>query len=221
MAYNEELSIEAQVLATASWLRRATAGGQVVVVNDGSSDSTGRIADALAATDPSITVVHHPRNLGMGTAIRNGYAAARCDFVSQLPGDGQVVPETLERFLPFLADHELVLSTYARRDDGLLRRAVTTGYQATAWALLGDRCRFTGTMVFRREWLDRVRLACDSFMVNVELPLKLMRSGVKPAWVTIEALERAHGRSKVLSPGRVALVLREMLALRRELVLPS
>jgi len=73
-------------------------------------------------------------------------------------------------------------------------------------------------MLFRRSRLDGLCLACDSFLVNVELPLKLMRRGVVPGWVVIEApLPRAHGRSKVLSSRRVALVVREMLALRREM----
>jgi glycosyltransferase involved in cell wall biosynthesis len=221
MAYNEAGSIAAQARATADFLRRVGSNGQVVIVDDGSRDGTGAIADALAAEDPIHTVVHHPTNLGMGRAIRSGYAAARCEFVSQLPGDGQVVPDTLERFLPHLATHDLVLSTYTRRDDGLARKVVTAGYQATARVLLGDRCAFTGTMVFRRAWLDRIRLTCDSFLVNVELPLKLMRAGVVPAHVTIQALERAHGRSKVLSARRVAHVVAEMLALRRELVVRS
>jgi hypothetical protein len=153
----------------------------------------------------------------MGVAIRSGYAAATKEFVTQLPGDGQVVPDTLARFLPHLATHDLVLSTYARRGDGLVRAAVTAGYQATALALLGNRCAFTGTMVFRRALLDRVTLTCDSFLVNAELPLKLLRQGVVPAHVTIEAVARAHGRSKVLSAGRVARVVTEMLKLRAEM----
>lgn len=218
MAYNERESIEAQVRATEAFLGRcAGEGSEVVVVDDGSTDGTGEVADRLAAESGAVRVVHHPVNRGMGAAIRSGYAAARAEFVTQLPGDGQVSPDTLQRFLPHLATHDLVLSTYARRDDGLARAAVTAAYQATAWLLLGDRCAFTGTMVFRRALLDRVRLTCDSFLVNVELPLKLMRLGIRPARVTIEAAARAHGRSKVLSVPRVARVLREMLALRAEL----
>ncbi len=221
MAFNESGSIEAQAQATAAFLRRVGSDGQVVIVDDGSTDGTGAIADRLAAADPIFTVVHHPTNLGMGRAIRSGYAAANREFVSQLPGDGQVVPDTLERFLPHLAGHDLVLSTYTRRDDGLARKVVTAGYQATARLLLGDRCAFTGTMVFRRSWLGRIELTCESFLVNVELPLKMMRAGVVPAHVTIQALERAHGRSKVLSARRVAHVVAEMLALRWALVVRS
>jgi glycosyltransferase involved in cell wall biosynthesis len=218
MAFNERDSIEAQVRATLAFLARcAGPGSEVVVVDDGSRDGMGQVVDAIAASEPAVQVVHHPTNLGMGVAIRSGYAAARCDFVTQLPGDGQVAPDTIERFLPHLESHDLVLSTYTKRDDGLARAVVTAGYQGIALALLGDRCAFTGTMVFRRALLDRVRLTCDSFLVNVELPLKLMRLGVRPAHVTITAVARAHGRSKVLSFRRVARVVREMLKLRAEM----
>jgi glycosyltransferase involved in cell wall biosynthesis len=217
MAYNERGAIESQVRDTLAFLAAETGDSEVVVVDDGSTDGMGEVVDSLAAADARVRVVHHPRNLGMGMAIRSGYAAATKEFVTQLPGDGQVRPGTLRRFLPLLADHDLVLSTYERRGDGLLRACVTTGYQATALALLGNRCAFTGTMVFRRSLLSRVRLTCDSFLVNVELPLKLMSLGVRPGHVTIECLARSHGRSKVLSGRRVARVVREMWRLRREL----
>lgn len=218
MAYNEKSAILEQVRAALAFLDRVSESGEIVAVDDGSSDGTGDLLDRLAEEDPRVRPVHHTTNLGMGVAIRSGYEAATCEFVTQLPGDGQVTPDTLERFLPHLFDHDLVLSTYTRRDDGLLRWLVTRSYQGVARMILGDRCRFTGTMMLRRELLERFRLVSDTFMVNVEVPLKLMRLGVKPAYVTIEAMERSHGRSKVLSAGGVARVVREMLALRRELV---
>jgi len=221
MAFNERAAVEPQVRATLAFLDRAVETGEVVAVDDGSTDGTGGILDALAAEDPRVRVVHHPRNLGMGAAIRSGYRAARCEFVTQLPGDGQVHPDTLERFLPFLPRYDLVLSTYARRGDGAVRFLVTRAYWLAARTILGDPCQFTGTMVIRRAWLDRIALRSGSFLVNVEVPLKLMRLGVVPAWVTIEAAARPHGRSKVLTARGVARVLREMLALRRELMVSS
>jgi glycosyltransferase involved in cell wall biosynthesis len=219
MAFNERESLPAQVAATRDFLRRTVRDPQIVLVDDGSTDGTAEVADSLAAAD--VDVYHHPRNRGMGAAVRTGYAAATREFVTQLPADGQVVPETLGRFLPHLPSRDLVLSTYTRRDDGLLRDLTTFGYRATAWALLGDPCAFTGTHVVRRSLLERVRLTSDSFLVNHELPLKLMRLGVVPAYVTIEAVPRAHGRSKVLSLPRIAALVREMVALRDEIVLHS
>lgn len=221
MAFNERPTVTGQVRDTLAFLDRCVPRGEVVAVNDGSTDGTGEVLDELSRQDPRVRVVHHPHNLGMGMAIRSGYQAAAMEFVTQLPGDGQVHPDTLERFLPHLTEHDLVLSTYVRRGDGAMRFLVTRAYWVTAWLILGNRCEFTGTMVFRRALLERIRITSRTFLVNVEVPLKLMRLGVEPAWVTIEAAPRAHGRSKVLSPTGVARVLREMLALRREIVLTS
>jgi len=219
MAYNEAENLPDQVEATIRWLGRACPeGGQVVVVDDGSTDGTGEQADRLAAEHPEVTVVHHPRNLGMGRAIWSGYLAARGEWVTQLPGDGQVPPEALDALLARRGEADLVLSTYRDRGDGPLRRVVTLGFQATAWVLLGNRCRFTGTMLFRRRLLQGVTPRSDSFLVNVELPLRWMRQGVRPVFVTLDPPRpRVHGRSKVLTPGRLRRVVREMWRLRREL----
>jgi glycosyltransferase involved in cell wall biosynthesis len=218
MAYNEDATIEQQVKGALAFLSEWVNAGEVVAVDDGSADRTGEILDALAKEDPRLKVVHHPRNLGMGVAIKSGYRTATMDFVTQLPGDGQVLPETLTKFLPFLETHDLVLSTYERRDDGLLRFFVTRAYWACAYAILQNPCKFTGTMVFRRSLLDKITIRSDTFMVNVEVPLKLMKLGVEPAFVTIEARKRVSGRSRVLSLRTISKVVREMLMIRQELM---
>lgn len=222
MAFNEAVTIGQQIRDCLTFLDRVVGGrGEVVVVDDGSSDATGAIADEIAGGEPRVKVVHHGVNRGMGAAINSGYRAATCDFVTQLPGDAQVIPDTLERFLPLLADHELVLSEYQRRGDGRLRAFVTWGYQTTAQTMLGNRCAFTGTMVFRRSLIDDMPILSRTFMANVEVPLRIMRSGVTPGMVTIECQARQAGRSKVLSVRRVLRVVSEMMALRRELVVSS
>jgi len=221
MAYNEESAIASQVHDTLAFIDRLGLKGEVIAVDDGSLDGTGEAIEAIAREDSRVKPVHHPKNLGMGVAIRSGYQAAEMEFLTQLPGDGQVTPDTLQRFLPLLPEHDLVLSTYTRRGDGMVRRFVTGVYQSLARLILGDRCDFTGTMVFRRALLDRIRMTSDTFMINVEVPLKIMRLGVEPGHVEIEALGRSQGRSKVLTVSGVAAVISEMLALRRELMVLS
>jgi dolichol-phosphate mannosyltransferase len=218
MAFNEAATIGRQTMASLAFLDKVMGGrGEVVVVDDGSSDLTGKIADDIARQDSRVKVVHHGVNQGMGAAIRSGYLAATCDYVTQLPGDAQVVPDTLERFLPLLKDHDLVLSTYDHRGDGLVRAFVTAGYQNTARILLGNRCAFTGTMVFRRSLIEGMPILSRTFMANVEVPLRMMRAGVVPGMVTIQCQARESGRSKVLSVSRIMKVVKEMAALRRTL----
>lgn len=220
MAFNEGATIRRQVMDSLAFLDRHVPGGngEVIVVDDGSSDDTGLIADEMVVSESRVRVVHHSVNQGMGAAIASGYRAASCRFVTQLPGDAQVHPETLARFLPLLDRYDLVLSEYETRGDGPLRAFITWGYQTTALLLLKNRCAFTGTMVFRRGLIEGMPIRSRTFMANVEVPLRMLRAGIEPGMVTISCVARESGRSKVLSVRRILRVVTEMVALRRELV---
>jgi glycosyltransferase involved in cell wall biosynthesis len=217
MAFDEEDNLPVQVERTVAFLSGAMRDWQIVIVDDGSRDRTGDVADQWAARYPGhIDVVHHGTNRGMGVAIRNGYAAARCDWVTQLPADCQVDPRVFTRFFAHVPGVDIVLSVYRERDDGLKRAVMSKTFQLLVRALIGQRGDFTGTMLFRRDLLDRVgTLHSDSFFVNLEFPIRALRTGATHALVEIEAQPRLHGRSKVANFRRIQLVVREAVAMRR------
>jgi glycosyltransferase involved in cell wall biosynthesis len=216
MAYNEEENLPVQLERTVSFLEGLGDGWQVVVVNDGSSDGTGAVADEWAARYPGrLEVVHHPENRGMGAAIRNGYAAARMGWVTQLPADCQVDPQVFHRFLAERDAHDLVLSVYSKRGDGWMRGLLSWGFQTFIRLALGERGDFTGTMMFRRELLDRVgTLHGESFFVNLEFPILALRLGTSHTVLEITPQPRLHGSSKVANLARIRFVVRETLAMR-------
>ena len=217
MAFNEEANLPVQVERTMRFLDGATSTWQIIIVNDGSVDATGEIADDYAARHPErFHIVHHPHNRGMGAAIRNGYAAATCEWVTQLPADCQVDPEVFSRFLPHTSEVDLVLSVYRQRDDSWQRKVLSWGFQTFVKMTLGERGDFTGTMMFRRSLLKRVgELHSESFFVNLEFPIRALRSGVTHRVVEIEAQARLHGVSKVANTNRIKTVVNEAFAMRR------
>ena len=216
MAFNEEDNLPVQVERTITFLEAHTSQWQLVVVDDGSEDRTGEVCDRYATERPDhVSVVHHERNRGMGAAIRNGYAAARCTWVTQLPADCQVDPQVFLRFFDHIDQADIVLSVYRQRNDGLKRKALSLGFQTFIRLLFGQRGDYTGTMLFRRSLLGRVgELRGESFFVNLEFPIRVLRLGVPHALVEIEAQPRLHGRSKVANLRRIRTVVREALAMK-------
>lgn len=216
MAFNEEQNLPVQLRRTVDFLESQGSRWQIVIVNDGSGDQTGAIAEEWSAQDPDrITVVHHGINRGMGAAIRNGYAAATMDWVTQLPADCQVDPQVFKGFLVERERHDLILSVYAKRDDGWMRSLLSWGFRSFIRIALGERGDFTGTMMFRRELLSRVGpLHGESFFVNLEFPIRALRLGTSHVILEIVAQPRLHGVSKVANMRRIRFVIRETLAMR-------
>jgi len=232
LAYNEEHNLSTQVQACVDWLERLKgkpAGawapefdpfaegdsvGEVLIVDDGSTDGTGRVARELSNEFPSVRFIRHHTNLGMGAAVRSGYAAARGKYVTQLPADCQISPFTLEKLLPCLARVDLVLSVYRQRGDGLKRVVMSRGFQVLVRSLYGQDPQFTGTMILRRSLLATFPIRARTFFANLELPFRLIRANIAYEVVEIEPLPRRSGESKVANPMRIIEVVSEMVHLR-------
>ena len=95
-AYNDAGTIASLVIQAVQVAGRLTPDFEVLVINDGSQDATGEIADELARTYPQVRVIHHPQNRGYGGALRSGFAAASKELVAYTDGDAQYDPAELE-----------------------------------------------------------------------------------------------------------------------------
>jgi len=99
-AHNEELGVERVLksLTSPGILERMQAGGnelEIIVVNDGSTDSTPEVVKRIAETDRAIRLVNHYRNMGYGKALKTGFREARGDYIGFLDADGSYAPESI------------------------------------------------------------------------------------------------------------------------------
>lgn len=191
--YNERGTI-AHVAAEARQLAAAMGGSsEVIAVDDGSDDGT---AEILAA-EPDIRYIRHAQNQGIGMALRTGYAAARCEYICAVPGDGQFDLRELMQVQAFGFDAFYALYR-PQADYGPYRALLTRVNRFFNKHLLGlDMKDVNWIKVYRRDQLDYVRPELLSSIIESEICGKLQKAGIRP----IELPSVYHSRTSGVAKG--------------------
>jgi glycosyltransferase involved in cell wall biosynthesis len=218
-SHNEEGNVERVVGAYLAELPRVTDDYEVIVVDDGSRDRTGAIADRLADSDPHVKVVHHPVNRGYGGAVISGIRAASKPYLLLCDGDGQFDPADLERMTPFVPEYDVVAGRRARRADPLIRRINGMAWSELVRALLGITISDIdcGFKLFKREKLEGMILRAHGAMISTELMARLAGRGAKVKEVDVQHLPRLTGEQSGASLKVVMRAFKELITLYREL----
>jgi dolichol-phosphate mannosyltransferase len=198
----------------------------VLVVDDGSPDGTGEIADRLAASDDRVFVLHREGKLGLGTAYIAGfkYALARdYERILEMDADFSHDPKYLPALLDAAERHDMVVgSRYVRgggtRDWGLFRRMLSRGGGLYARAILGMSVQdlTAGFICYRRETLERLDLDAVSstgYVFQIELKYRVHLLGLSIVEVPILFPDRVAGESK-MSPDIAREALTQVWKLR-------
>jgi glycosyltransferase involved in cell wall biosynthesis len=204
----------------------ATAAGElvadaheVIVVDDGSADTTRALAQARAATDPRVRVLVHDVNCGYGAAVRTGLAAARLEWIFLTDADLQFDLGELTRFAPLAPSSDIVAGYRVHRADPPYR-----ALNAAAWNVLVRRvfdvplrdvdCAFK---LMRRELVQSLPLTAEGAMVSTELVARALDAGARIVELGVGHRPRAAGRPSGASPRVVVRAFRELRAVRAEL----
>jgi len=218
-AYNEEQNVAAMVERLTAVLPRVSDDYEIIVVNDGSADGTGAVADALAAGDPHVRAVHHTVNRGYGGALKSGFTAARKDYVFFTDGDGQFDVAEVERLLPFVPEYDIVVGYRLDRAEGALRKL-----NAGAWNWLVRQlfhmsvrdvdCAFK---LFKRRVFDTVRPEAEGAMISTEVLARAARAGFRITEVGVHHYERRHGTPTGANPLVIVRAFYELFKLYRRI----
>jgi dolichol-phosphate mannosyltransferase len=210
--YNEAENVQAIVAAAGEVLAGAAPEGfRVLIVDDGSPDGTGALADGLAAEHDWVQVLHRTEKNGIGPAYLAGFAHALengAGYVMEMDSDFSHDPADLARLLAAVHDGaDLALgSRYAPgggvREWGLLRRFISEGGSTYARFVLGLHVRDLtgGFKCFRREVLEAIRfdrVRSQGYAFQVELTYRAVQSGFKVVEVPIVFRDRQAGTSKM------------------------
>ena len=220
-AYNEEENVETTVRRALDEIGPLVDDSiEVLIVDDGSSDRTPELADALAAADPRVRV-HHQPNRGYGGALQAGFANSGGELISFSDGDLQFDLKEMRRLLDRLADEtkprvDGVIGWRIKRRDPPHRIFIAKTYNAIVSIAFGLHVRDIdcAMKLFRREVFDGLRLDADSPFLSAELLIKLRARGEKLAQVGVTHYPRAAGTNTGASFAKILRTFRDIGKLR-------
>src|SRR5688572_22407825 len=206
--YNERENLEAMVRALGEVLDTTRDG--VLVIDDGSPDGTGEIADRLAGELPWVSVLHRAEKEGIGPAYLAGFRQLlECDteLIVEMDCDFSHDPADVPRLIAAASEADLVLgSRYVpgggTQNWGLARRVISRGGCLYAQVLLGVRVRDLtgGFKCFRREALEAIdldALSAHGYAFQIETTYRVLRAGLRVREIPIRFVERRAGSSKM------------------------
>lgn len=214
-AFNEADNIAPVLGELRGWLAKYEPEAELVFVDDGSRDQTLEQARAALAGFRA-KFLRHEGNRGIGAALKTGVRACEAPWVTFLPADGQIAPGAIGALRAAASDDriDVVMSTYANRDDGLHRKVLSFGVRALIFGVHGVRMKSDGPYLFRRELFLPEELPSDSFFLNFEFPIRVLAARRPTRNIVIECRPRRAGSSKSTGWKRIAGVARELLDLR-------
>lgn len=219
MTYNEVECLATVAAELLDALQELARPAELLIVDDGSTDGSGALADRIAKQRPGVTVLHHPANLGLGGVYRSGFSAARGRFVTFFPADGQFPGSILADFRACAESADLVLGYLPERRGTPLALALSAAERLLYRVLLGPLPRFQGVFMIRREVLLQIPLESQGrgWAIVMELILRVARGSYRVVGRPTPYRARATGRSKVTNTRTALANLRQLLELRRAL----
>jgi len=212
-ALNEEAALRGAVEDLLTSVLPVVSTLEIIVVNDGSTDGTGQVADALAREHPEIVrVIHHARPKGVGAGYREALATARGEYFCDFHGDHENSAEEIARAARHLAPGTAVTTQHVATDPRPWRRRVISRiYTALVNLVTGMRLKYyNGITIYPTAFLRRLPLVADGFLLPAETLVKAAGQGCQIVELELPLKGRVGGRSK-------ALRLRSLIGFARDL----
>lgn len=154
--FNEEAQIEQTIRNVHLWLKHKRIRGEIVAINNGSTDSTGQLLKRLSDRYSELRIVTHRIHQGYGGSVRSGCDAARMDIIAYMDSDGQYNVNDFNRLIPFLRSVDFAAGIRVRRSDPMIRK------------------------IYAALWNAVIRTLFDIRAVDIDCSMKIFRRSIWP-----------------------------------------
>lgn len=198
LAYNEEASLKDVVLSLLPVLKSAVDKYEILIINDGSKDNTGKIADMLARKYKDVRVIHHKKNMGYGAAQKTGFRNAKYDLVMAVPSDKQFDANDIKKYVALIDNFDVIIGVRTKRKDTLFRAVASSAYNLMIFIMFNMGVRdFTWVKMIRKKALEGIYVKSNSITADPELIIKLFKkTNLRIKTINVNYLQRESGKGE-------------------------
>ncbi len=218
--YNEEANVERTTGAALQTARRLLDDFEVIIVNDGSADRTGEIAESLASQYPEVRAVHNNPNLGYGGALQRGFREATKEWVFYTDGDGQFDFDEIDKLIERLDRYDIVSAYRLDRKDPAIRKLNAWAWTTLVNALFGMRLRDIDCAfkLFPRKLFTEIEMWSAGALIDAEILAKATRLGYRIGQVGVHHYPRTAGEQSGANIRVILRAFKELFRLRRRIL---
>lgn len=214
-ALNEGENIQATINATLKALEDYKINGEIIVINDGSTDNTADVVNELIKSDGRIRMIKHEIPCGIGGSFWDGVDNAKADTVTWIPGDNENDPWEIFRYYKLLEHVDIVIPFLFNREvRPFFRNMLSYIYRLIINTTFRVNFNYTnGTTLFRKSILKELDHRSNSFFFLTDILIRTVRRGYLFAEVPYRLGVRKEGVSKAVTFPSLMQVIKGYLRL--------
>lgn len=215
--YSDERTVRRVTEKALTVLSEVASDSEVIVIDDGSPDLSGKIADELAREYETVRVVHHDTNRGYGEALKTGFAEARYEWICFTDGDDEYDVFDLRRLVCHIDHYDLIITFRYVKLYSAFRVFISWIYNWIVRVLFRTHYRdvSTGLRLVRKSLIDELVLQSSSPFIGAEIAIKTMLKGYRVGEVGIQTFPRTFGRGASVTPTNIIATIRDMIRVYR------
>lgn len=214
-AFNEEKNLKPAIMILQDKLKKwLIKNYEILIFNDGSTDSTGDVAECLAGEDNRIKVFHHSRNLNLGYILDHGIRAASKEYVGIFPAHNQTAPESLDRIFSALGGADVLAAYIANPEVRPWKRRVVSRINTILLNLLFNlKLKYYHFCFYKASLAKQVPISTSSYAAMPEITVWLLKSGASCIQVPFVLKKSQPRKSKALRPKNLISIFRTLIGL--------
>lgn len=217
--HNDERTIRQVAEKAIRVCKELASSYEVIIIDDGSPDDSGKIADQLAKKYPHLRVIHHEKNLGYGAAVKTGFKNSKYEWICFTDGDDEYDIEDLRKMVKLKDFYDLIITFRYKKLYSNRRIFISNIYNKILRWMFRTQYRdiSTGLRLIRKSLLNEIHITSDSPFIGAEVTIKTMLKGYRIGELGIQTFPRQFGTGSTTSFKNIISTILDMRRIHKEI----